>query len=57
MVPRHGFLNAVSKKWNLNFKKKSIAGNNASLPVPKKRWDDKGLKEVLLSNHGINGLL
>ena len=37
----------------LKFQKKSIEVNNASLPVPKNRWDDKGLKEVLLSNHGI----
>ena len=33
--------------------KKSIEEKNASLPVPKNRWDDKGLKKVLLSNHGI----
>ena len=52
MVPRHGFL-IKYKKSEIKISKKSIEENNASLPLPKNRWDDKGLKEVLLSNHGI----
>ena len=41
------------KKSEIKISKKSIEENNASLPVPKNQWDDKGLKRVLLSNHGI----